>query len=119
MILAPRLEKAWGKEKILHVYLNEIYLGEGCYGVEAAARSYFDKPVEHLSVAESAMIAGLVSSPARYNPFKSQELARHRQLVVLDRMLRFGFITQEEYEKAKGQQLITKREASTFARFGS
>lgn len=82
VILASRLEKAWGKDKILHVYLNEIYLGEGCYGLEAAARGYFDKPVEHLTIAESAMIAGLVASPARFNPFKNQELARQRQLTT-------------------------------------
>jgi penicillin-binding protein 1A len=110
MLLAPRIEKMWGKEKILYVYLNEIYLGEGSYGVEAAARSYFAKPVEHLSVAEAALIAGLVASPARYNPFKSEELARQRQLYVLGRMLRASFITQEEYEKAKQQKLVIKRD---------
>jgi penicillin-binding protein 1A len=111
MILARRLEDAWGKKKILYVYLNEIYLGEGCYGVEAAARGYFDKPVEHLTVAEAAMISGLIASPSKYNPFKSMKLARHRQLVVLDRMLRFGFITKAEYEKAKNEKLSLKREA--------
>ena len=92
IILAQRLEKVWGKEKVLHIYLNEIYLGEGNYGVEAASRGYFDKPVEHLNLAEAALIAGLVASPARFNPFKSEELARHRQLTVLGRMLKGGFI---------------------------
>ncbi len=56
------------------------------------------------------MITGLIASPSKYNPFKSKELSRHRQMVVLDRMLRFGFITQDEYEKAKGTQLAIKRE---------
>jgi len=110
ILLAPRIERAWGKEKVLHVYLNEIYLGEGSYGVEAAARSYFDKPVEHLTVAEAALVAGLVASPARFNPFKSEELARQRQSYVLGRMLKAGFITQDEYEKAKQQKLVMKRD---------
>ncbi|MBI5250889.1 MAG: PBP1A family penicillin-binding protein, partial [Desulfomonile tiedjei] len=112
LILASQLENVWGKDKILHVYLNEIYLGEGSYGVEAAARGYFDKPVEHLSVAEAALLAGLVASPARFNPFKSEELARQRQLTVLGRMLRAGFITQEDYQKAQSEPLKFKKEAA-------
>lgn len=112
ILLASRIEKMWGKDKILHIYLNEIYLGEGSYGVEAAARIYFDKPVEHLTVAEGALIAGLVASPARFNPFKSEELARQRQLTVLGRMLRAGFITEDEFEKAKGQKLVIKRDVT-------
>ncbi|MGC8658903.1 MAG: penicillin-binding protein 1A [Desulfomonilaceae bacterium] len=110
IILAYRLEKAWGKDKILDVYLNEIYLGDGCYGVEAAARGYFDKPVEHLSVAEAALIAGLVASPARFNPFKSEELARQRQLTVLGRMLKAGFINEAQYQKAKKEPLTFRKE---------
>jgi len=111
LILASRLEKAWGKEKILHIYLNEIYLGEGSYGVEAAARGYFGKPVEHLSVGEAAMIAGLVASPARYNPFKSEELAVQRQLTVLGRMLRAGFLTDDEYNRIKEEKLVFRKDA--------
>ena len=110
MILATRLEKLWGKQKILYIYLNEIYLGEGCYGVEAAARNYFGKPVEHLSLGEAALIAGLVSSPVRFNPFKSVELAQKRQHYVLDNMLRFGFITREQYDGAMAEQLQFRKE---------
>lgn len=110
IILAYRLEKSWGKDKILHVYLNEIYLGDGCYGVEAAARGYFDKPVEHLSVAEAALIAGLVASPARFNPFKNKDLARQRQLTVLGRMLKAGFINEAQYQKAKDEPLTFRKE---------
>jgi penicillin-binding protein 1A len=110
VILAYRLENNWGKNKILHVYLNEIYLGEGCYGVEAAARGYFDKPVEHLTVAEAALIAGLVASPARFNPFKNQDLARQRQLTVLGRMLKAGFINETQYQKAKEEPLTFRKE---------
>ncbi|MBI5572720.1 MAG: PBP1A family penicillin-binding protein [Desulfomonile tiedjei] len=112
IILAHDLEKLWGKDKILHIYLNEIYLGEGSYGVEAAARTYFDKPVQHLTVAEAAMIAGLVASPAKYNPFKSIDLASQRQGTVLQRMQRAGFITEEEYQKAKDQPLRIKKEVA-------
>jgi penicillin-binding protein 1A len=112
MILARQLEELWGKQKILHIYLNEIYLGEGAYGVEAAARTYFDKPVQHLSIAEAAMIAGLVASPVRYNPFKNSELARQRQATVLGRMLRAGFITEADYQKAKEEPLRVKKEVA-------
>ena len=110
IILALRLEKIWGKQKILYVYLNEIYLGEGAYGVEAAAREYFDKPVEHLTIAQAALIAGLVASPSRFNPFKSEKLARQRQLTVLSRMLKNGFITEEQYQKALAEPLNFKKE---------
>lgn len=110
IILASRIEKSWGKDKILHVYLNEIYLGDGGYGVEAAARGYFDKPVEHLSIAQAALIAGLVASPARFSPFKNQDLARQRQLTVLNRMLKAGFINEEQYTKAKEEPLVFRKE---------
>jgi penicillin-binding protein 1A len=110
IILALRLEKVWGKQKILYVYLNEIYLGEGAYGVEAAARGYFDKPVENLTIAQAALIAGLVASPTRFNPFKSVELARQRQLTVLSRMLKNGFITEDQYREASTETLNFKKE---------
>ncbi|MEW6350808.1 MAG: transglycosylase domain-containing protein [Thermodesulfobacteriota bacterium] len=110
MILAPRLVKTWGKEKILYVYLNEIYLGEGCYGVEAAARNYFDKPVEHLSIAEAALIAGIVPSPSSYNPFKNQQRAELKQQKVLESMVKYGFITRDQYEQARKEQLQFRKE---------
>lgn len=110
IVLAQRLESLWGKDKILYIYLNEIYLGEGNYGVEAASRGYFDKPVEHLTIAEGALLAGLVASPVRFNPFKSEELARNRQATVLGRMLKVGLITEKEYQQAKEQVLVIRRE---------
>jgi penicillin-binding protein 1A len=112
IILAPRLEKVWGKQKILYVYLNEIYLGESSYGVEAASRCYFDKPVEHLTVAEAALIAGLVAGPARFNPFKNEEIARQKQATVLARMRRAGFLSEEEFQRAKAEPLHIKRETT-------
>lgn len=110
LILAPRLEEAWGKRQILHIFLNEIYLGDGCYGVEAAARNYFDKPVEHLTVAEGALIAGMIAAPNRFNPFKSEEQAQRRKKVVLDTMRKYGFITEEQFEKALYQKLVFRKE---------
>ncbi len=110
IILARRLEDLWGKKKILYVYLNEIYLGDGCYGVEAAARNYFDKPVQHLSVAEAALLAGIVPSPSRYNPFKNAKKSLLKQGLVLKNMLDAEFITSEEYEKAKKEQLRFRKE---------
>lgn len=112
ILLAYELERLWGKKKILYIYLNEIYLGEGCHGVEAAARGYFDKPVEQLNVAEAALIAGLVAGPSKYNPFKSDKLARVRQLYVLGRLLANGHISQAEYENAKQQKIVIKKEDS-------
>ncbi len=110
IILALELEKVWNKKKILYIYLNEIYLGEGSYGIDAAARTYFGKPVEHLTIAEGALIAGLVAGPARFNPFKNEAIARKKQATVLARMLRDGFITKEQYEQAKAEPLHLKKE---------
>ncbi|MDQ7782666.1 MAG: PBP1A family penicillin-binding protein [Desulfomonilaceae bacterium] len=110
ILLAYELERLWGKKKILYIYLNEIYLGEGCYGVEAAARGYFDKPIEQLNVPEGALIAGLVSGPSRNNPFKNGRLARGRQLYVLGRMVANGFITNAEYQQAKYEQVAIKKD---------
>jgi penicillin-binding protein 1A len=109
ILLAPKVEELWGKKKILYIYLNEIYLGEGCYGVEAASRGYFGKTSKDLTIAEAALIAGLVASPARYNPFKSEKLARRRQMTVLGRMRGKGFIDDAAYNTAVEQKLVIKR----------
>jgi penicillin-binding protein 1A len=110
IILALRVEEFWSKKRILYVYLNEIYLGDGCYGVEAAARNYFDKPVQHLTLAEGALIAGIVPSPERYNPFKNKKKALLKQRLVLENMLKVGFITEQEYEEALNQKLEFRKE---------
>ncbi len=99
-ILSFRLEKSLSKQEILSLYLNEIYLGRGAYGVEAAARTYFGKSTEGLTVAEAAMIAGLVSNPNRSAPPKNLENAMKRREFVLSSMLRNSFITQEQFQKA-------------------
>jgi len=83
------------KDEILYIYLNQIYLGEGAYGVESAARTYFNRAVKDLSLAQMAMLAGMPQSPSRYSPFKDMDLAKKRQAYVLNRMVEEGYITPE------------------------
>lgn len=111
MLLARKIEKLWGKRKILHVYLNEIYLGDQCYGIEAAARNYFGKHVEQLSVAEAALLAGIVPGPSRYNPFKNRKMSIVKQRLVLGNMLTAGVIGKAEYEQALKEKLKFRTKA--------
>lgn len=99
-ILAYRLEKYLTKDEILYIYLNQIYLGNSAYGVEAAARTYFGKHVNELNTAECAMLAGLPQAPSRTNPFTEPEEARKRQLWVLNRMRVENYLSEEEYQAA-------------------
>ena len=92
------LERNLSKEEILALYLNNIYLGNGAYGVEAAAESYFNKRTEQLNLAEMAMMAGLVKAPSRYSPINNLKRAKERQVYVLTRMTDLGFISQEQKE---------------------
>ena len=101
VILAYRLENRLSKEDILYIYLNQIYLGHGAYGVEAASRAYFGKSVSDLNLAECAMLAGLPRAPSRYSPYADIEKARERQSYVLRRMVEEGYISPEEAEKAR------------------
>lgn len=100
-ILAKRLEEKLSKDEILYLYLNQIYLGGGAYGVQAAAETYFGKNVDQLNLAEMAMLAGLPKAPNAYSPIKHLDRAKERQAYVLDRMLAEGYITQAEVEHAK------------------
>ncbi|MDL2207187.1 PBP1A family penicillin-binding protein [Desulfovibrio sp. OttesenSCG-928-M16] len=104
-ILAFRLENYLTKEQILYLYLNHIYLGNNSYGVEAAARTYFGKHVEELTIAESAVLACLPQAPSRNNPYTRPENTRDRQLWVLSRMLQNNFITKAQYDEAVAQPL--------------
>ena len=85
-VLAYRISETFSKEEVLFLYLNQIYLGHGAYGVQAAAQNYFDKPVQELTLAECAILAGLPQAPSRYSPHRYPERARQRQLYVLSRM---------------------------------
>ncbi len=92
-ILAYRIDKAFNKDEILFLYLNQIYLGHGAYGVEAASENYFGKSAKALNLAECAILAGLPQAPSKYSPFKYPERAKQRQIYVLNRMVDEGFIS--------------------------
>ncbi|MBF0572313.1 MAG: penicillin-binding protein 1A [Desulfamplus sp.] len=100
VILAYRIDKTFSKDDILFLYLNQIYLGHGAYGVEAAAQNYFGKHANELNLAECAMLAGLPQAPSRYSPFKHPELAKERQLYVLKRMKEEGYISTDDMNQA-------------------
>src|SRR5712672_3034751 len=109
-LLSLKIERAYSKEKMLELYLNEIYLGLGAYGVAAASLLYFDKSVHELSIAEAAYLATLPKAPNNYNPFRQKDRALERRNYVLDRMAEDHYITVQEAEKAKKEPLkITPR----------
>jgi len=99
-LVALKMEKALSKERVLELYLNEIYLGGGAYGVAAAALNYFDKSLDQLTVEEAAFLAALPKAPNNYNPQRYPEAAKTRRDWVVERMLDAGFITAEQAEKA-------------------
>jgi penicillin-binding protein 1A len=105
-ILAYRIDRLLAKEEIIAIYLNQIYLGESAYGVEAAADIYFDKKARDLTLAEIAVLAGLPQAPSRYSPFKHFKQAKKRQAYVLNRMAAEGFITPAAARKAYNRHLV-------------
>ncbi len=105
-ILAWEIDAALTKDEILNIYLNQIYLGAGAYGVEAAARTYFNKHVWELTLPEAALIAGLTPAPSRYNPLRNPELALKRRSYVLKRMAEEGYISFEEANRAANAPLV-------------
>ena len=113
-ILAFRIEQAFTKDHILELYLNEIYLGGGSYGVAAAALNDFDKSLDQLSIAEAAYLAGLPKAPNNYNPVRYPEAAKARRDWVIDRMVEDGYITEAQAEAAKSEA-ITLRSRSEAA----
>ncbi|HEV2548225.1 MAG TPA: penicillin-binding protein 1A [Stellaceae bacterium] len=112
-LVALKLEKALSKDRILELYLNEIYLGGGAYGVAAAALNYFDKSLDQLSVEEAAFLAALPKAPNNYNPQRYPEAAKGRRDWVVERMLDAGFITAEQAEKALHMPLQLRRRDDT------
>ena len=105
ILLATRIEAALPKERILELYLNEIYLGSGAYGAAAAALTYFDKPLDELTLGEAAFLAGLPKAPNRYSPARFPQTAKARRDWVLDRMVEDGATTQAEAAQAEAQPL--------------
>jgi penicillin-binding protein 1A len=104
-ILAYRLEQDLTKDEILEIYLNQIYFGNGAYGIKAAAKSYFHRELEELSLAQAAMLAGLPKAPSRYNPTKNFKEASERQRYVLGQMVNAGFVSKQEAGLATEESL--------------
>jgi len=105
VLLATRIEAALPKDRILELYLNEIYLGSGAYGVAAAALTYFDKSLDELTLGEAAFLAGLPKAPNAYNPARFPQAAKSRRDWVLERMLEDGAVSQQEVAEAEAQPL--------------
>lgn len=108
MYLAIRLEQQYSKDEILEMYLNRIYFGQGAYGIQAAAQTYFSKNVEDLTVLEAATLAAIPKSPTYYDPIQNPDNALKRRNLVLDNMAKYGFISQEEAERLKKEGLNLK-----------
>jgi penicillin-binding protein 1A len=108
-LLAIKIERTLTKQRILELYLNEIYLGQGAYGVVAAAQTYFNKPLDQLTLGESAMLAALPKSPNNYNPFRFPDAARSRRDWVLDRMRDIHVVTAAETAAAQAEKLVPNK----------
>jgi penicillin-binding protein 1A len=104
-VLAIRLEQVFNKDQILEMYLNQVYWGHNTYGVQTAARSYFNKSAANLTLAESAMMAGLIQAPEQFSPFVNMNLAKEKQKQVLGRMLELNWISQQEYNNALKEKI--------------
>ncbi len=113
-LLAYQIEKRFSKEEILFLYLNQIYLGHGAYGVEAASENYFGKHAKDLNLAECAMLAGLPQAPSRYSPFRHKDRAKQRQIYTLNRMKEEGMITNLEVTEAIDRKLDIKPRKNWF-----
>ncbi len=109
LFVTLQIEQQFSKNQILEAYLNQVDFGSGVYGVELAAQTYFSKHADELTIAEAAMLAGIPRWPARYNPYKYPEIAKERQLFVLNQMVKAGYVTKDEYEAAAAEHLSYSR----------
>ena len=117
-ILAYQFEQIYTKDEVLDMYLNDMYFGEGAYGVQAASKIYFNKDVEELELHESALLAGIIQAPSVLSPYIDKERALERRNVVLAKMYELGYATREDYVNAVKQPIILKRakeESTDFA----
>ena len=108
-ILAFRIERALSKERILELYLNQIYLGSGAYGVAAASLEYFDKSIKELNYSEAALLAALPKAPSKYNPYRNIKVAKFRRDLVLKNLFDNNFLNSKEYQKVKNQPIALKK----------
>ena len=113
ILLALKIESLLSKDQILELYMNQIFLGQRAYGFASASEVYFGKPLNSLSIAEAAMLAGLPKAPSAYNPISNPKRATIRQLYIIDRMLENGFITAEQHDTAQAQKLIYRAPSET------
>ena len=113
-ILAFRIERALSKERILELYLNQIYLGGGAYGVASASLEYFDKSISELDFSETALLAALPKAPSRYNPYKDIVLAKFRRDLVLKNLYENSYISNFEYKKFISKKIILKKRKKIF-----
>ena len=111
LILAIKMELVLSKEKILEMYLNQIYFGHGAYGVGSASQTYFNKNLSEATLAETAILAGLPKAPNTYSPYRNPELAKQRQEHVLNRMVQTGYISTSEKEDAINQDIVFRRKS--------
>lgn len=114
ILLAWKIEQNLSKDQILEIYMNQIYLGQRAYGFSSAAQIYFGKNLKDLTIAEAAMLAGLPKAPSAYNPVVNPKRATARQQYILQRMRQLGYITNDQYEQAKAEELVTKTDSSEF-----
>jgi penicillin-binding protein 1A len=113
-ILAFRIERALSKERILELYLNQIYLGEGAYGVASASLEYFDKSISELNYNEAALLAALPKAPSRYNPYKNIELAKFRRDLVLNNLLENNYIDKDKFDEIIDNKIFLKKRKKIF-----
>ena len=114
VLLAFKIESNLSKDQILELYINQIYLGQRTYGFAAAAQTYFGKPLAALTLAESAMLAGLPKAPSRYNPIANFKRAKMRQQYVLRRMRELQMVSEEEFKAADQQAIAVKKEVNEY-----
>ena len=108
-ILAFRIERVLSKKRILELYLNQIYLGEGAYGIASASLRYFDKSISELNYSEAALLAALPKAPSRYNPYKNKKLAKYRRNLVINNLYENSYIDKEEYKKLINSKIHLKK----------
>ena len=114
--MAFRIERAYSKERIMELYLNQIYLGEGTYGIAAASLEYFDKAVSELNYEEAALLAALPKAPSKYNPYKSKKMAKIRRDFVLKNLYENSYINKNQYKNLKNKKIKKKKKIELIRR---
>ena len=109
-ILAFRIERAYSKQRILELYLNQIYLGQGTYGIAAASLEYFDKSIKELNYQDAALLAALPKAPSKYNPYKYPKIGKYRRNLVLENLRDNNFISKKQLVELKNSKLNLKKE---------